>query len=457
LAQGSYVAQLSSFLPQSASRIANQLLMSQGDFFRFIDLSSPGRGSEYSSVCSIASDNSIKHPWNAAFVGKNRFCKLVTCLVIAVGVAPMCILKIWLLSLSPNLWDQNLRPEYANEPLGKKTIRFFDGYLMARAGLDGPADFQANVNRGLAPDVVFESVSWGPGGRPLLTHGRDTWTNSGEERRFRKAFGSTELFTQMMFFGDNATGTTTSYGTLFWGGELFGIPPPKKWIELRVCDFYRIKKDSSGIYGGLITYNFMMIDWADVLHRAGYSVLPSARLEEGIVLPPAANDGVPAPFSLLAATRDAKSARQVVQAILMENWGGDANPTKMWHSDLTFYGPRGVGLARSVKAFEEDVLKPFRVAFANRIVAIDILTCEGNYVAAKGHIWGDHVGSWLGLPPKRKRIKLTFGMHWRVLEGKAKEGWAIFDIPGLYRQLGFDFFQSAVKGSFQPLSKKNSM
>jgi predicted ester cyclase len=388
-----------------------------------------------------------KHAHTQGSLGKSLLGMFFACLLSAL-VATFCT-RLWLLRQSPKLWDQNLRPEYAFEPLGKKTIRFFDGYLMARAGIDGPSDFQANVNRALAPDVVFESVAWGPGGRPLRTQGRDTWTHSGEERRFRKAFGSTELFTQMMFFGDNATGTTASYGTLFWGGELFGVPPPNKWIELRVCDFYRIEKDPSGIYGGLITYNFMMIDWPDVLHRAGYSLLPPARLEDGVVLPPAANDGVPAPFSILAAIRDGNAAREVAKRILSDNWSGDGNPRNLWHSDLTFYGPRGVGLARSVQTFEEDVLKPFHAAFANRTLIIDILTCEGNYVAATGHIWGYHVAPWLGLAPSHRRLKLRFGMHWRIIEGRAKEGWAIFDIPNLYRQLGIDFFQLAVKASLR--------
>lgn len=359
---------------------------------------------------------------------------------------------LWSLPPSMKLWDGGItaRPEYAHEPLGKKTVHFFDGYLMERAGIDSPQAFQANVNRALAPDIVFESIAWGADGGPLLTHGRSTWTHSGEEQRFRKAFGSTELFTQMMFFGDNATATTTSYGTLFWGGDLFGMPPPNQWIELRVCDFYRIVKDPAGVYGGLITYNFMMIDWADVVHRAGYAVLPLAPLEDGKVLPPAANDGVPAPFSILAQNRDSETARHVAESILQEDWLGSANSSRWWHPDLAFYGPRGVGFADGLPVFRDHVLGPFHAAFTNRSLKIEILTSEGNYVAAMGDIWGDHVAPWIGLlPAGRRRLRVRFGMHWRIVDGKAKEGWAIFDIPGLYRQLGFDFFRTARTGSLQ--------
>lgn len=374
---------------------------------------------------------------------------IAACLLLFAGAIATGVLSYLHQLQAPKMWDLGItsRPEYANEPLAKKTIRYFDGYLLERAGIDGPSDFQANVNRALAPEIEFESVSWGPRGSSLITRGRGTWTQSGEERRFRKAFGSTELFTQMMFFGDNFTGTTTSYGTLFWGGELFGIPAPNKWIELRVCDFYRVKPDPAGIYGQLITYNLMMIDWADVVHRAGYPVLPPASLKDGVVLPPAANDGVPAPFSILAQNRDADTSRRVAESILREDWLGDANRSQLWHSDLTFYGPRGVGLARGLQEFRDHVLKPFHSAFVNRELLTEVLTCEGNYVAAMGHIKGDHVASWIGLPPSHKRLKVRFGMHWRIVDGKAQEGWAIFDVPGLYNQLGLNFFNIATRAA----------
>jgi len=371
-------------------------------------------------------------------------------------LAAMCLsisLSMSMHRAQEHLWNQHLRPEYAHEPLAKKSVRFFDRYLMARAGLDSPATFQANTDRVLSPDVAFESVAWGPGGMPLKTVGRDAWTHSGEEKQFRTAFGNTELFTQMLFFGDNEHATTTSYGTLFWGGELFGMQPPKKWIELRVCDFYRVKPDPAGIYGGLILYNFMMIDWADVMYRADRPVLPPAALQEGLVLPPAANDGVPAPYSILAAGRNVAEARAVTEEILTD-WV-DLGAARSWHPNMTFYGPRGLGLAKGVVEFREHILKPFQAAFANRSLEKEIFTCEGNYCAAMGHIRGIHVASWLGLPKSSKQVRIRFGMHWRIMQGQAVEGWAIFDVPGFFRQLGFDFFASASRGSLQPLTPED--
>mmetsp|Transcript_15276 Transcript_15276/g.48126 ORF Transcript_15276/g.48126 Transcript_15276/m.48126 type:complete len:202 (-) Transcript_15276:181-786(-) len=190
----------------------------------------------------------------------------------------------------------------------------------------------------------------------------------------------------------------------------------------------------------------MMIDWADVVHRGGMPVLPPAELEDGVVLPPAANDGVPAPFSILAQSQDTAAARAAAEGALREDWAGGAGDGHWWHPDLTFYGPRGVGLARGFAQFRQSVLRPFRAAFANRTLELEILTCEGNYCAAMGRIRGRHAGPWLGLPASGRQVAVTFGMHWRVSEGKAKEGWAIFDVPGLFRQLGLDFFATAARG-----------
>jgi predicted ester cyclase len=398
--------------------------------------------------CEANKNNLGKASWSSSR-SKIPMEWLLCCL--GLGIVAICFFYLYQSqSAGIQLWDPELRPEYYNEPLGKKTVRYFDRYLMARAGIDDAATFRANVNRALAPNIEFESVAWGPEGGPLHSYGRDEWQSSGEEKKFRTAFGSTELFTQMLFFGENATATTTSYGTLFWGGDLFGMRPPNAWIELRVCDFYRIERDSSGIYGGLITYNFMMIDWADVVHRAGLPVLPPAALVDGVVLPPAANDGVPAPFSILAQQRDTEGARVVARSIL-KDWE-DTGTGQGWDANLTFYGPRGIGLARGRTQFQDYVLKPFQAAFSDRLVESEILTCEGNYCACMGHINGTHVGTWLGLTASDKRVSIRYGMHWRFLNGKAVEGWAIFDVSGLYRQLGFDFFATASNGSLQHIT-----
>jgi len=198
--------------------------------------------------------------------------------------------------------------------------------------------------------------------------------------------------------------------------------------------------------GGRIEYNFMMIDWADLMRQVGRSVLPPAPLPEGRVLPPDANDGVPAPLSVLvqAERRDSVAANATAQAALNE-WVSEGATAKNWNTDLVFYGPGGIGLARGSKEYEEHVLTPFHNAFANRTVITKLSACEGNYCAAFGDFHVKGVAPWLGLPTAGKKLTIRFGMHWRIVNDRVQEGWAIFDMPGLLSQLGLDFWAMASK------------
>merc|ERR1719343_327773 len=102
----------------------------------------------------------------------------------------------------------------------------------------------------------------------------------------------------------------------------------------------------------------MMIDWVDALRQIGCRMLPRAPLQEGLVLPPSANDGVPAPLSALiqAQGRNQSQAKTVAVAALQRDWASSGDATLGWHANLTFYGPGGIGVARSLSDYAEHVL-----------------------------------------------------------------------------------------------------
>eukprot|EP00747_Dinoflagellata_sp_TGD_P185912 gnl/TRDRNA2_/TRDRNA2_42707_c0_seq1.p1 gnl/TRDRNA2_/TRDRNA2_42707_c0~~gnl/TRDRNA2_/TRDRNA2_42707_c0_seq1.p1 ORF type:complete len:445 (-),score=80.73 gnl/TRDRNA2_/TRDRNA2_42707_c0_seq1:167-1501(-) len=338
----------------------------------------------------------------------------------------------------PRIWNPDLRQEFQTEPLAKSVIRKFDAYNMARGGRDDAETFRANVEMYMEPDLLYESVGFGTWSTPA------GW-DEGEEMHYGMAFPQT-MFTQMLFFGDEQVATTTTYGSALWGGDLFGITAPQKWVTLRITDFYYIRKEAPT--SGRIAYNFMMIDWVDALRQIGRHMLPKAPLQEGLVLPPAANDGVPAPLSKLlqAEGRDARAARAVAEAALQQDWASNDKSMQHWHSNLTYYGPGGIGLARNVSAYTSHVLGPFRDAFTKRIAEVELSACEGNYCGLFGRISGHGVGSWLGLPTVGRDVSFRFAMHYRVMGDKVQEGWTIFDFPGLFAELGLDFYALAAEG-----------
>jgi len=338
----------------------------------------------------------------------------------------------------PRIWDPDLRVEFSTEPEAKSVIRKFDGYNMARGGRDDAITFDANVDLYMAPDIVYESVGFGNWKTP---HG---WAK-GEEHNYGMTFPET-VFTQMLFFGDDRVATTTTYGKALWKRDFFGVKAPNEWVTLRITDFYDIPADTTG--RNRIRYNFMMIDWADVLRQIGRPVLLPSALPDGLVLPPSVNDGVPAPLSavLQAEGRDAKAAKEVVMKAWRSDWEGDGPAAEHWHEQMTFYGPAGIGLAQGVETYDEQVLAPFRAAFGKRRVEELYSCCEGNYCALLGLVRATGVDSWLGLPSAGKEVSIRIAYHWRVVDSKVQEGWAIIDYPGLFEQLGLNFWEMAAEG-----------
>lgn len=331
-------------------------------------------------------------------------------------------------------WHPKIPPIYDSEPLAKNIIRRFDFFLMFGATFFNPEDKARQVGAWLAQDFVYDTVGF-PNSWTLKG-----WCISGEETEYRTAFPTTG-FSQMLFFGTDEYATTTTYGNAHWMDELFGIPAPREWTYFRVTDFYSIRK--TGPEQGLVNYNFMMIDFADMFRRVGRPVLPPAPLPEGFVMTAHADDGVPAPLSVVVAGRDHVAAKKAAAGAIYDGWVGGVPASKWWHRNLTFYGPGGIGMATNVGEFQRHVLDLYHAAFTNRSVDEKMLFCEGNYCGAYGVLWGHHVGTWVGLPASGKRLGLRFGMHFRIVGGLVQEGWAILDFPGLFTQLGLDFFGRA--------------
>ena len=114
-----------------------------------------------------------------------------------------------------------------------------------------------------------------------------------------------------------------------------------------------------------------------------------------------------------------------------------------WSDDLTWYGPVGFGLATNKREYEDTFIAAIRGAFSQRELQLDILTCEGTYCGAHGYLHGINTGDFLGEAASNKPVRLRFGLHWRVdvALGLIPEGYAIFDLPGLFIQNGVNLYQ----------------
>ena len=166
------------------------------------------------------------------------------------------------------------------------------------------------------------------------TPGLKAWLEGGHTC-WNRAFDNVK-FNPLLFIGENASGSTTTYAVARWSGELAGMPPTGRPVRVRICDFYRLE-------GERIAYNWMMLDLPDVLRQAGRRVLPEAPLrDDGWFQPPRAMDGVPAPVSFLTNPATAEASRAAATKLLDHDWfervqSGGAAASPLWAHDILFY------------------------------------------------------------------------------------------------------------------------
>jgi len=300
---------------------------------------------------------------------------------------------------------------------------------MARNGMDSKEQFMNAHRQFWADDFLYTSVGFGD------FRGLAGWY-TGEYLPYNALFPKT-VFTQMIFAGERFTATTTTYGRAHWIGSFKGIDGAGKPVTMRITDFYVVEAD------GRISYNFMMIDWPDLLRQLGRPVLPAAKLHEGFVLPPAVMNGAPAPISQFAERSTAERCRQIVVGLLHRDLVEQSLNVSDWHPNAIWYGPVGIGLAEGSSQYRDHFIKLLRNSMKHPVLSLKVLTCEDTICGVHGTLYGNHTGNLFGLTPTRMRLGLRFGMHYRFDGDKVIEGWAMFDVPGLWEQVGMDMFKFA--------------
>jgi hypothetical protein len=168
---------------------------------------------------------------------------------------------------------------------------------------------------------------------------------------------------------------------------------------------------------------------------------------------------VPAPLSAFTPPETREASRAVALQLLEAEWSlqGDgaaarASSRDLWHPDMLFYGPAGVGMAQGYEQYATHILAPLHSAFADRRFELDVVACEGAFCGAHGYLVGKQVGCYLGQWPKSENpVRIRVGLHWHVVDGRAKDGYAFYDTPQYFDEAyGIDLFERAISGSYPP-------
>lgn len=221
------------------------------------------------------------------------------------------------------------------------------------------------------------------------------------------------------------------------------IPPTGHWSAFRFHEFYRFED-------GRVTEMQILWDVPELIRDAKVWPLAPSLGREGLTPSPATQDG------LVRGPHDearSNASRDLVLDMLdhMTRHPSQGGPEVMemdrfWHPHFSWYGPSGIGTARSQRGFRHWHQIPFLNAMPDRKSAgsekIDPhFFGDGDYAAVTG--WPNMdltltAGGWLGIAPAGRAITARSLDFWRIENGLIRENWVLVDLLDIYAQLDVD-------------------
>jgi predicted ester cyclase len=248
-----------------------------------------------------------------------------------------------------------------------------------------------------------------------------------------------------MFLGGDFAGQTWVVGAGYFEGRFvrdwLGIPATGSQALVRFCECCRVHSQR-------IAESYLLLDLLDLIHQAGYALLPPSRGSIGRVPPPRTGDGLvlkPQP------TAETQVSFERVHAMLFQGLNAfdqhglaSMGMAAYWHVErMAWYGPYGIGTCNGLHEFEAYHQRPFLAAFPDRAVTPqDALIADGHYVAASGFpgVVATHTGPYLGCAPSNRPVEMWVMDIWRREGDRLVENWVMIDLPHLLLQAGRDLF-----------------
>ncbi len=118
-----------------------------------------------------------------------------------------------------------------------------------------------------------------------------------------------------------------------------------------------------------------------------------------------------------------------------------------WHEKMIWYGPSGIGTARSLEGFIDHHQLPFRKTFKERNYWELGHYCElgdGKFSLTAGWhsiqaVYGSN--DWLGYNSNKNKVTMRVMDFYHHDEGKIRENWVPIDLAHILSQIGVDIFK----------------
>ena len=232
-----------------------------------------------------------------------------------------------------------------------------------------------------------------------------------------------------------------------------GISPHNKMINLKCCEIHELKNNK-------IIESHILIDLLDLMLQCGQYPLNKSRGAEGNWLHPINRDGVNFFEKNFEISQASLEQSLVMQRSLnikpeLESKTDDELREKLknhpqsdyWHDKMIWYGPSGIGTARSLEGFINNHQMPFRKTFKDRNYWKLGHYCElgdGKFSLTAGWnsiqaVYGsDH---WLGYKSNNQNVTMRVMDFYHHDEGKIRENWVPIDIIHILKQIDIDVFE----------------
>ena len=247
-----------------------------------------------------------------------------------------------------------------------------------------------------------------------------------------------------IFFAGSAKGEPTGVWVVETGHFLglfdapwLGVRPTSRIAMLRYVEFHRVEADR-------IAETTMFADVLNLMWQAGQYPLPPPTAAHLITPGPMRHDG------LLYERQDPARGEATMTAIekLLANEIAAKDPdeaqklAKVWHDDMIWWGPGGIGATYTIARYVEQHCKPFDDGLRHSGQPGDALcrVAEGDFGGFFG--WSNYklqsTGGYLGMTAGANCADMPFVDLYRAEAGKLAENWVFIDVLGFLAAQGLD-------------------